>query len=81
MKQFVLLMQEQRHSQVPDLLLRVFVRTDEVDCFQVSEVDIPPQYIDVQQLADIFLAVIAIEIPFLEFLPYIRKLLIDAFFL
>ncbi len=78
-KQLMLLVQEQRDRQIANLLLRVLVRTDQVDCLQVSEVDVPSEDVDVQQLADVFLAMVAIEVAFLELLPYVRELFVDAF--
>src|SRR4051812_4660864 len=50
MKELVLFVQEERHGEVPYLLLRVFVGGDEVDGFQVSEIDVPAQNVDVQEL-------------------------------
>ena len=78
-KQFMLLVQKERHRQIANLLLRVLVRTDQVDCLQVSEVDVPPEDVYVQQLAHVFLAVVSIEVTFPELLPYVRELFVDAF--
>ena len=48
MQQFVFLVEEERHGQVADLLLRVFVGRDEVDGLKVAKVDVPSQDIYVQ---------------------------------
>jgi len=78
-KQLMLLVQKQRDRQIPNLLFRVLIRTDQIDCLQVSKVDVPPEDVNVQQLADIFLAVVSIEVTFPELLPYVRELSVDAF--
>jgi len=77
-KQLMLLVQKQGNRQIANLLFRVLVRTDQVDRLQVSEVDVPSENVDVQQLADIFLAVVAIEVALPELLPYVCELLVDA---
>lgn len=78
MEKLVLFMEEQRHCEIADLLLRVFGGRDEVDRFQVAKVDIPPKDVDVQELANIFFLVVAIQIPVFELLPYVCKLLVDS---
>lgn len=50
MQELVLLMEKQRHGQVADLLLRVLVGGDEVDCLEVPKVDIPPEDVDIEEL-------------------------------
>ena len=77
MKQLMLFVQEQRNSQVSDLLLTVFIRTDQIDSLKVSEVDIPSQYVDVQQFAHVFLFMVSIQISILELLPDVRELFVD----
>jgi len=42
--------EEQCHGEIPYLLLRILVGGDEVDGLQMAEVDIPSEYIDVQEL-------------------------------
>ena len=80
MQEFMLFMQEERDGEVADLFFGVLVRRDEINSLQMPEVDIPPQYVYVQQLANIFLSVVAIEVPILELLPYVGQLLIDSLF-
>ena len=77
MQQLMLFMQKQRHSQVPNLLLGVLIRRDQIDRLEMAEIDIPAQDVDIQQLADVFLPVVAIEIALLELLPDVRQLLVD----
>jgi hypothetical protein len=43
MKQLMLLVEEQGHGEVPDLLLGVLVRRDEIDCLEMAEVDVPTE--------------------------------------
>src|SRR6478752_8952321 len=47
MQELVFLVKEQRHGQISDLLLRVFIRRDQIDGLEVPEIDIPTQNIDV----------------------------------
>jgi hypothetical protein len=46
-QQLMLLMKEERHGQVPNLLLRVLGGRYEVDGFEVTEIDVPSQNVDV----------------------------------
>lgn len=46
----MLLVQEEGHGQVANLLLGVLVGGDEVDRFEMSKVDIPAENVDVQKL-------------------------------
>jgi len=71
MQELMLLMQKQRYSQIANLLLRVFIRTDQIDGLQMPKVHVPSQYIDIQQLANVFLLVVSIEVSILELLPYV----------
>ena len=73
----MLFMQKQRNSQVSNLLLAIFVRTDQVDGLQVSEVDIPSQDVDVQQFANVFLFVVPVQVAILELLPDVCQLFVD----
>jgi hypothetical protein len=50
MEEFVLLVEEERHGEISNLLLRVFGCGDQVDGFEVTKVDVPAENIDVQQL-------------------------------
>ena len=77
MQKFVLLVKEQRDSEISDLLFRIFGRRDEVHRFEMSEIDVPTEYIYVEQLlklawmlepdwqnsylADVFLFLIAVQ--------------------
>ena len=81
MKQLVLFVQEERNSQVTDLLFTVFIRTDQIDSLKVSEVDIPSQYVDVQQLAHVFLLMVSVQISIFELLPDVRELFVDPLLL
>lgn len=51
---------------------------NEVDSFEMTEIDVPTQDIDVKQLADIFLLVVATQVAILELLSYIGQFLIDS---
>ena len=44
----MLLMKEQGHSQVSNLLLGIFVGRDEVDGLEMAEIDVPAENIYVQ---------------------------------
>jgi hypothetical protein len=59
--QLVLLVQEEGNGEVSDLLLRVFGRRDEVHCLEVSEADVPTENVYIEELADVFLLLVAIE--------------------
>lgn len=80
-QQFVLLVEEQRHGQITDLLLRVLVGRDQVDSLEMTKIDVPAQDVDVQQLADVFLLMVATQVAILELLTDIGKLLVDSLFL
>jgi hypothetical protein len=77
----VLLVQEQGDGEVSNLLLRVLGGRDEVDRFEMSEIDVPPENVDVQQLADVFLLLVAVEPAVPELLPYVGQFLVDALLL
>lgn len=47
-QELVLLVQEEGHGQVTNLLLRVLVRRDEVDRLEVAEVDVPSENVNVE---------------------------------
>jgi len=47
----------------------------------MSEIDVPPQDVDVQELADIFLLLVAVEPAVSELLPYVGQFLVDALLL
>lgn len=78
MEQLMLLMQEERHGQVPDLLLRVFRRRDEIHRFKMTKIDIVALDVDVKQLAHVFLFLVAIQVGGLEFLSDVGQLLIHT---
>jgi len=44
--------EEQRHGQVTNLLLGVFVCRYEVDSFEVAKIDVPAQDVDVEKLRE-----------------------------
>lgn len=50
MQEFVLLVEEKRHGEVANLLLRVLVGRDQVDRLEMAKVDVPPQNVDVEKL-------------------------------
>jgi hypothetical protein len=77
-KQLVRFMQEERHSQIPNLLFRVLVCGNQVHGLQVSEIHVPSQDVDVQQLADILLLVVAGQAAALELRSDVRELLVYA---
>ena len=74
----MLFVEEKCHGKVSNLFLRIFVRRDEIDSFEVTKIDIPSENIYVQKLeemstgkilnrgsshlADIFLLVVATEV-------------------
>lgn len=80
-QQLVLFVQEERHGKIADLLFGILLRRYEVDRLEMAKVDVPPQYINVQQLADILLLVVAAEAAVLEFLSNIGQLLVYALLL
>lgn len=49
-QQLVLLVEEEGHGQVPDLLLGILVGRDQVDGLEVAKVDVPAEDVDIQQL-------------------------------
>lgn len=81
MEQLMLFMQEQCHRQIPNLLLRVLGRRDEIHSLEMAEIHIISLNVDIEQFANIFLLLVTIQIPSLELLPNIRQLLIDALLL
>lgn len=81
MEQLVLLMEEQRHGQITNLLLGVFIRRDQIHGLEVPKVDIPAQDVDVKELADVFLLVVAAEVAILELLSDVGQLLVDSLLL
>lgn len=50
MEKVVFLVEEQRDGEIANLFLRVLCRGDQVDGFQVSKVDVPPEDVDVEKL-------------------------------
>lgn len=46
----MLLVEEQGYGEVPNLLFGVFVGRDQVDSFEMAEIDIPAKDVYVQQL-------------------------------
>lgn len=45
MQQFMLFVEEKGHGKVSDLLLGVFGRGDKIHSFQMTEIDIPSEYV------------------------------------
>ena len=80
-KQLMLFMQEQGNSQVSNLLLTILIRTDQIDSLKMSKVDIPSEYVDVQQFAHILLLVVPVQVSILKLLPDVCQLFIDPLFL
>lgn len=80
-EELVLFVKEQGNRQVANLLLRVLARRNEVDSFEMTKINIPAQNINVQELADVFLLVVAAEVPVLELLSNIGELLVDSLLL
>jgi hypothetical protein len=74
----VLFVEEKCHSKVSNLFLGILVRRDEIDSFEMTKIDIPPEDIYVKKLeemsivkvlnrggshlADIFLLVVTTEV-------------------
>lgn len=81
MQQLMFLMQEQRNSQITNLLFRVLCSRDEIDSLEMAKVDVPAQDVDIQQLAHIFLLVVATQAALLELGPYVGQLFVDALLL
>jgi hypothetical protein len=73
MYEFVLFVEEQCDCEVTNLLLRVFGGRDEVYCFEMPEVYIPAQDVDVQKFANVFLLLVAIEAAVSELLPAMSR--------
>lgn len=80
MKKLMLLVEEECHGQISDLLLGILLRRNQVHGLEVAEVDVPSQDIDIQQLADIFFLVVPAEVGLLELLPDVGQLLVDSLF-
>lgn len=78
MQQLVLLVEEERHGKIANLLLGVLLRRDEVDGLEMAKVYIPTQNVNVKELADIFLLVVAAEVAVLELLSNIGQLFVDS---
>ena len=57
----MLFVEEKGDGEVSDLLFRVLGCRDEIDGFEVSEVDVPAKYVYVQELADVFLLRVAVK--------------------
>lgn len=81
MEQLMLLMQKQGDGEIPDLLLGVFGRGDEINSLEVTKVDIVALDVDVEQLANVFLFLVAIQAAALELLPDVGQFLIHALLL
>lgn len=81
MQQLMLFMKEECDRQVPNLLLGIFGGRDQINRLEVTEIDIVPLYVDVEQLADVFLLLIAIEIACLELLPDVGQFFIHPLLL
>ena len=74
----MLFVKEKCHGKVSNLFLGIFVRRDEIDSFEMTKIDVPPEDIYVEKLgemsigkilnrgcshlADIFLLVVATEV-------------------
>ena len=50
MQEFVFLVQEESDGEISNLLFRVFCGRNEVDRFEMAEVDIPAEYVNVEKL-------------------------------
>lgn len=81
MQELVLLVEEQGHGKVANLLLRVLVGRNQIDSLQMSKLDVESQDVDIQKLANIFLPVISAQIPILELLSNIGQLFINPLLL
>lgn len=77
-QQLMLLVEEQSHGKIANLLLRVFLCRDQVDGLEMAKINIPAQNVDVEELADVFLLVVATQVAILEFLPNIGQFLVDS---
>jgi hypothetical protein len=49
-QQLVLLVEEEGHGQISNLLFRVLVGGDQVDSLEVTEVDVPTEYVYIEEL-------------------------------
>lgn len=58
MQELVLLVEEQGHGEVANLLLRIFVGRYKVDSLEVAEVDVPSKDVYVQKLPENVLVVV-----------------------
>lgn len=76
----MLLMKEQRDGQISNLLLRVFTGGYQVDGLQMPEIDIVALYVNIQELADVFLLLVPVQASLFKLLPYIGQFFIDSLF-
>jgi len=58
----MLLVEEESYGEITDLLFGVLVRGNEIDRLEVTEVDVPTEDVYIQELADVFLLVVAAEV-------------------
>ena len=75
-KELVLLVKEQGHRQVSYLLFRIFGGRDQIDGFEVSEVDVPAQDVDVKQLANVLFSLITVQVSVSKLLSYVGQLFV-----
>lgn len=69
----MLLVQEECDCKISNLLLRVLGGRDEVHSFEVTKVDIPPQYVDVEKFANVFLLLVAVQASISELLSAMSR--------
>lgn len=80
-EELMLLVEEQGNGQISNLLFGIVLGRDQVDGLEVTEIHIVTLDIDVQQLADVFLLLVAIQVPVFELLPDIGQFLVDPLLL
>ena len=58
--QIIALVEQHRNEQVPNLLFRVLIRTQQIHRFNMAKVDVMPKEENEEQLADVLLLVIPV---------------------
>src|ERR1700743_2833429 len=81
MEEVMLLVEEQGDCEVADLLFRVFRRGDQIDSFELAEIDVVALNVYVEQFSNILLLLVSIKLLAFELLPYVGQLLVNALLL
>lgn len=79
--QIMFLVQEQGDSEIADLFLGVCGGGDQIDGFEVAEIDIVALDVDVEQLAHVLFLLVPVEVAALEVGADVCELFVHPFFL